>query len=120
MNNSKDNRLIGLALPPALWAAHFVLSYAAVSLACAYHVPRLFGLDPAKLVIALATIVVLLLLAHAGRTHYRLWQVAGARNENDSAMRRFFAITSLMLCVLSAAAVMLTGLPALLLPSCVS
>lgn len=116
------NSLPSLISAPLIWALHFTLSYVIVSLACAYD----FG--GAHVSIALVTLLALALLIFIGAANWRKWRrerqtgrSSGGGTDPDVAganMGAFFSLASLMLCVLSAVALIWVALPAAVLPTC--
>lgn len=91
--------------PPAVWAAHFLLSYATAAVWCAKLAGPEARLGPARAAIALYTAAALLALAFLAR---RAW----ARRELD-----FLAFLVVVLSGLSALAVSFAALPALFFES---
>ena len=87
-----------LALPPAIWAVHFVLAYATAAIACA----KLHDLGPARTVIAVATVVALALLAVTA------WRAG----------RDFIGKMTIAVAALSAVAVVYETLAAVFIGSC--
>lgn len=103
--------LFRLACVPAVWSGHFIACYAAVSLACR------FDARSVTAPVLLATLAALALLAWIGaqssRSRRRL------RSGHDgAAATRFLALATVMLCVLSALAVLWVAFPAAVLPPC--
>lgn len=117
--------LLSMVSSPLIWAAHFLACYVLVSLECAY------GFSGARFGIALTTALALALLAWVGLSNWRKWN--GARrahsanlcaahthhpDQGGNNLGSFFALTSMMLCTLSALALLWVAFPAALLPTC--
>ena len=100
--------------PPAIAAAHFGFSYVFAALACArrWADAQLLGFDVVSAGIVIATLLSLAAVAAVA--------IAGRRRARASACsgHRFLADAARALTVLAAAAVLLTGAPVLVLPSC--
>lgn len=117
--------LLGMVTAPVIWAAHFLGCYVLVSLACAY------GFTGISFGIAMLTMLALALLAGIGLANWRkLKRLRSAHCANLSAphtsqsdhggsdLGLFFALTSMMLCALSALALLWVAFPAAVLPTC--
>lgn len=112
-----------LALPPTIWALHFVASYGAAALVCA----RLGG--DAQAVVALRggivalALVALVAIGALGRRAWRQWDMMRDREwENDQAhgedRHQFLGHAAFLLAVISAIGVIYVTLPALLVEGC--
>jgi len=101
--------LIVMVAAPMVWAAHFIIVYAVAGTAC-QKLPALKALTLGQWSTLIATLVALLLIA------WMAWRIA-PRLKRD-ATSRFLTRVTLMLSVLSAVAVIFSGLPALLSPGC--
>lgn len=114
------NSLLSLISAPVIWAAHFLASYVIVSLACAagYTQPVLFGMDIVDVSVAILTLISVALFIYIAVINYAKWQRALHRQAPDDDMSRFFALCSVMLCGLSAVAVIWVAFPTYLLPPC--
>jgi hypothetical protein len=108
---------------PIVWALHFLFCYVYGAVYCA-KAGRDASLDGPTLVIVGATVVALALIALS--TH-RLWKVRGRSLTDDDfefehntpeERHRFLSHVALMLCVLSAVAVLYVAIPMLYLSSC--
>lgn len=119
------NRLTSLVSAPVIWSVHFVACYVLVSLACAY------GFGGVGTGIAVLTIAALAMLAYVARINWHKWNHAQRPSHPSQAPRHdsqaehrapelnsFFSLTSMMLCALSAVALMWVAFPAVLLPDC--
>ena len=104
-----------LAVAPGIWLAHFTLVYVLLSLVCATETAALtlsgFGIVP--LGVALATVAAVGLIAAAAWSDLRR---LGALQDGPDA---FVPRASLLLCGLSALAVVWVAYPAFVLPACV-
>ena len=114
------NSLLSLISAPVIWAIHFVGSYVIVSLTCAaaYTQPILFGMDIVDVSVAILTLLTVALLFYIGSINYSKWQQALHRQAPGDDLNRFFALCSVMLCSLSAVAVIWVAFPTYLLPPC--
>lgn len=106
------NRLSSLVSGPIIWAIHFLACYLIVSFACT------FRLGGANTGIAVVTVMALGLLAYTMLANYRKWQLAHRSNTGD--LDAFFALNSMMLCGLSAVALIWVAFPSTVLPTCAS
>jgi small-conductance mechanosensitive channel len=108
---------------PIVWAVHFLFCYVFAAVYCE-KLGRDAPLDVATWVIVGATVVALLLI---GLSTHHLWRVRGrSLTDNDfeyehnapEERHRFLSHVALMLCVLSAVAVLYVAIPMLYLTSC--
>ena len=108
---------------PIVWALHFLFCYVWMAIYCE-KAGREATLGDARIVVIVAT--VLALAAVGGATH-ALWRVRGrSLTDNDfefehntpEERHRFLSHVALMLCVLSAVAVIYVAIPMLYLTSC--
>lgn len=108
---------------PIVWAVHFLFCYVYAAIYCE-KMGRAASLDQPTFVIVGATIVALALIAVS--THH-LWRVRGrSLTDNDfefehntpEERHRFLSHVALMLCVLSAVAVLYVTIPMLYLSTC--
>ena len=108
---------------PVVWAFHFLFSYVYGAVHCA-KAGRDASLDGPTHVIVGATVLALLLI---GLSTLKLWKVRGrSLTDNDfefehntaEERHRFLSHVALMLCLLSAIAVLYTAIPMLYLTSC--
>lgn len=112
-----------LLAPPAIWASHFLLSYVAVAVYCE-RAGRAAAIEPMRVLVLAATAIALGLLAWVA---WGLWQVR-ARSVTDDDFtfehnspeerHRFLSHMGLMLCTLSAVAVLFVAMPVLVLGTC--
>lgn len=112
-----------LVTAPTIWAAHFLVCYCVGAVWCE-KAGRNATLWPAQIVIAVVTIVA---LAGIGAVFWSLWKVRGLSTVDDNynyagntpeERHRFLSHVSLMLCVLSAVAVLYAAIPAAVLSVC--
>lgn len=110
-------------LSPVVWAVHFLFCYGYVAISC-QKLGRTASLDDPRWAILTATAVGLGLV---GLTTRRLWHGRGrSLTDNDfeyehntpDERHRFLSHIALMLCALSAVAMIYVTIPALLLESC--
>jgi hypothetical protein len=108
---------------PIIWALHFLFCYVTGAIYCE-KAGRDASLGGPTLVIVVATIVALLLIALS--TH-SLWRVRGRsltdndyefEHNNPEERHRFLSHVALMLCALSAVAVLYVAIPMLYLSTC--
>ncbi len=108
---------------PIVWAGHFLFCYVYGAVYCAKS-SRDASLEGPTLVIVGATVLALVLI---GLSTLRLWRVRGrSLTDNDfefehntaEELHRFLSHVALMLCVLSAIAVLYVAIPMLYLTSC--
>ena len=108
---------------PIVWALHFLFCYVYGAIYCA-KAGRDASLAGPTLVIVIATAVALALIA---ASTWHLWRVRGrSLTDNDfefehntpEERHRFLSHVALMLCVLSAVAVLYVAIPMLYLTSC--
>ena len=130
------DHLVSMLAAPMIWAVHFVLSYLLASLACSlgWSELRFAGLPLTQSAIMIVTLAALVLLGVAaadnlgkrrraiGAGATDAGDAAGAVDANASTGGRqvsvFIATSALLLCLLSALAVLWVAFPALLLPPC--
>jgi hypothetical protein len=110
-------RLITLVGAPVIWMAHFVICYIVVSLVCALQLTetRIVGMNPAQFGVAVATLLALLLMGGMAVVQFRKWRDPSGP---DPELTRFFAANTLLLCGLSALALVWVAFPSVLLPAC--
>ena len=108
---------------PIIWAVHFLASYVTVAVYCE-KAGRDAALGPAEIAVIGYTVVA---LAAIGWSTWGLWQVRGRSLTDDDfeyehnvpeERHRFLDHVALMLCVLSAVAVLYVAIPMLYLTSC--
>jgi hypothetical protein len=108
---------------PIVWAFHFLFCYVTVAIYCE-KTGRAASLGDMRIAVAAATVVA---LAAIGWSSHTLWRVRGrSLTDNDfefehntpEERHRFLSHVALMLCVLSAVAVLFVALPAFTLSTC--
>ena len=108
---------------PAIWAVHFLASYVTVAIFCE-KAGRSAGLDPAEIAVGAYTAIA---LAGIGWSTHALWRVRGRSLTDDDfeyehntpeERHRFLSHVALMLCVLSAVAVIYVAIPMIYLSTC--
>jgi hypothetical protein len=112
-----------VVLGPLIWAGHFLLVYVGAAILC-QKAGRAASLLPVQWATACATVLALAALALLTRT---LWRVRARSLTDDDyefehnspeERHRFLSHVALMLCALSAVAVIYTTIPVLLMESC--
>ncbi len=113
--------LWALFAPPTLWALHFLFSYVYAAIVCAF-AGRGASLDSARIAIAAATVIALVLVGLCGRAALREARIEGDppphRDSTLEDRRRFLAVATLLLSALSAVAIVFTALPAVFFGDC--
>jgi hypothetical protein len=108
---------------PAIWAVHFLASYVTVAIFCE-KAGRGAGLGPAEIAVGAYTVIA---LAGIGWSTHALWRVRGRSLTDDDfeyehntpeERHRFLSHVALMLCVLSAVAVIYVAIPMIYLSTC--
>ena len=108
---------------PIIWALHFLFCYIYAAIYCE-KAGREAPLGDVRLAVFVATLVA---LAAIGWSTFRLWRVRGrSLTDNDfefdhntpEERHRFLSHVAIMLCLLSAVAVIYVAIPALYLASC--
>lgn len=114
------NSLLGMTGPLIIWTVHFLFSYAIVSIACAtdYIGTRFFGFDAVTGSIAVITLIAAALLAYIGIANFGKWRRSRDRSVPADSMSGFFALSSMLVCGLSAIALLWVAFPAFVLPPC--
>lgn len=123
MNVIDRESLLGMVASPLIWAAHFLLCYTLVGVACAFGfaspAPGEWGIIRISLIIvsilALATIAGLAFLAH------RRWRQSGASRrpqDAEQSRHRFMSVAALLLSILSGIGVAYTAVPLFVLSTC--
>ena len=112
-----------IIVAPTIWAVHFLASYVTVAVYCE-KAGRTAALDPALVAVVVYTVAALAGIAWSSRT---LWRVRGRSLTDDDfeyehntpeERHRFLSHVALMLCVLSAVAVIYVTIPMLYLSTC--
>ena len=120
--HEKNQSLWLLAAAPAIWTAHFLLSYITASIWCAKFVGPEGSLWHARVAIAVYTAVA---LAGIGLTGWSGYRRHGHRSEavphdfdTPEARHRFLGFATLLLAALSAVATVYVALAAVFIRSC--
>ena len=117
----KDSLWI-LTVAPAIWAAHFLLSYLTAALWCGMVVGRGGSLATARVAIAIYTAVALIGIAAVGWVGYRRHEYGTATVPHDfdtpEDRHRFLGFATLLLSGLSAVATIYVALTAVFIGSC--
>jgi hypothetical protein len=112
-----------LAVPPLIWAAHFLLSYWTAAVWCAKFAGLGGTLSSARIAIALYSLLALAALAFTGLRGYRRHRLASkpAPHDDDSpeSRYRFMGYAAMLLSGLSAIAVIYAALVVVVIGSCV-
>jgi hypothetical protein len=115
--------LWSVVISPSIWALHFLVCYAGAAIYCE-KLGRDAELGDIRVLVLGATAVA---LAGIGLSTFRLWRVRGrSLTDNDfeyehdtpEERHRFLSHVALMLCVLSAVAVLYVTIPMLYLSTC--
>jgi hypothetical protein len=118
---SKENLWL-LPASPAIWAAHFLTSYATAALWCGKLAGAGDSLTPVRAVLALYTLVALAAIAVVGWRGYLRHRYGDAPppHDDDSAedRHRFIGFSTLLLSGLSIVAILYTSLAAVFFRSC--
>jgi hypothetical protein len=118
----KPSHLLALAVSPALWAAHFLLSYGIAAVWCAKVAGLGGSLAGARLAIAVLTALALAaigLVGWRGAQRHRAGVPAAEHDDDTPEDRyRFLGLATAMLSGLSAVATAYTALAAALIGSC--
>lgn len=111
-----------LTFGPAIWAAHFMLSYVSAAVWCAKVVGRLGSLGPVRIAVGMYTVIALLgigLTAWRGYRRHSLGAPTLPHDRDTAADRhRFLGFATLLLCGLSFIATIYVALAALFYTSC--
>lgn len=108
---------------PTIWAVHFLGSYIGAAIFCAKAPAPDVSLAGLRVFIAILTVLALGGVALAGRRAFRRGELAEAGeppyDENTfEGRQRFLGFATLLLCGLSAVAILYGALPAFLMPDC--
>jgi hypothetical protein len=118
----KSSHLWAIAASPALWAGHFLLSYATAAVWCAKFAGASGSLAPARAAIAAYTVVALAGIALVGWRGAKRHSVGAASvpHDDDSPedRHRFLGFATLLLSGLSAVATVYSALAAAFIGSC--
>ena len=117
-----SERLWRIAVSPAIWAAHFLLSYATAAIWCAKLGAREGGLDPVRWAIAGYTLAALAGIGWNGWSGWRRHRrgTESAEHDRDTAGDRhgFLGQATLLLSALSAVATLFAATVVLFFEDC--
>lgn len=111
-----------LAAGPAIWFAHFMLSYVTAAVWCAKAAQRSAALSPAGIAIAIYTALALTAIAVIGWRSYRRHRHGNVPRphgeDTDADRHRFLGFATLLLCGLSFIATVYVALVPVFIGSC--
>jgi hypothetical protein len=119
-----EDSLWALVVAPAIWAVHFLLSYASASVWCAKAGDALASLDSVRTAIAIYTVMALVGIAASGIVGYRRHgsghglETTGHDFDSPEGRHRFLGFSMMLLAGLSAVATIFTALPAAFIDTC--
>jgi hypothetical protein len=120
--HEKHERLWRIAVSPAIWAAHFLLSYLTAAVWCAKFSPRDDTLGPVRWAIIAYTIAALIGIALTGRSGLRRHQrgTESPPHDFDTVGDRhgFLGYATVLLSALSAVAVVFAALVVIFFEDC--
>jgi hypothetical protein len=105
---------------PTIWALHFLVCYVFAAVFCAKAEPSA-DFFPVRLVVAAATALALAAIAFVGFLGYRQWAIEHDVRQDqptDVDRRQLLGQATILLCGLSALAVVYGALPAVFIASC--
>jgi hypothetical protein len=115
-------RLWVLAVPPAIWAAHFMLAYLTAAIWCAKAAERTVSIDGVRTAIAAYTVLALAGIAAIGWVGYRRHQHGNEALPHDldtpGDRHRFLGFATLLLASLSAVATLYASFVAIFFRTC--
>lgn len=118
----KKESLLQTVLAPALWAVHFLLSYATAAVWCAKAGAPGDSLRPVQVAIGAYTVAALAGIGAVGWRGWRRHRLAGSAPPHDrdtpEDRHRFLGLATVLLAGLSAVAVLYAALAAVLIGSC--
>ena len=127
MNTANDiseqrQSLWALTAGPAIWTAHFLLSYATAAIWCGMFIGRDGSLGNIRLAIAAYTVVALIAIGIVARFGYRRHRLANEAVPHDEDTpedrHRFLGFATLLLSGLSAVATVYGALAVVFIRSC--
>jgi hypothetical protein len=119
--------LVRITLAPAVWAAHFVLSYASTAVYCSRWGEGEATIYAFRIAIAAGTVVALAAIAWLGWRGWRQWDARVGRSgrqvledlvEEHEARHEFLGHAALLLAIISFVGVVYTALPVALIGTC--
>jgi hypothetical protein len=118
----RPSYLLLLAASPALWAAHFLLSYATAAVWCAKFATESDTLGPAGVAIWIFTAIALAAIVGIGRHAWRRHRYGDSELPHDfdspADRHRFLGFAGALLSGFSAIAVLYSALAVILVGSC--
>jgi hypothetical protein len=118
----KKDSLWLLTVSPAIWIAHFLLSYLTAAIWCAKVAGPGGPLGSARTAIAIYTVLALAGIGITGRLGYRRHSFGGATTPHDfdspEARHRFLGFATLLLSALSAVGTLYVALAAVFIGTC--
>lgn len=112
--------LIGMVGGPLVWTVHFLVVYVLTAVSCAFGFASAEALGPVSLVLIAVSAAALAAIGGLGMVaRRRLRRLAGGPGRDpETGRQRFMAFAALLLCVLSAIAVVYETIPVFVLPPC--
>jgi hypothetical protein len=111
-----------LAASPAIWAAHFLVSYGTAAVWCAKYALPDEPLTPVQLIIAVLTAAALVPIAIIGWDGYQRHRLPGGRLPHDADTaadrHRFLGFATVLLSGLSAVAILYVSLAVVFIRTC--
>lgn len=121
IHDIRDN-LWTLISAPIVWAVHLLFSYVVAAISCAKTDSLFDPIDTARIAIAAATFIALVLIAGNGWRVWREWHRADPQLPHDRSTpdqrERLLEFATLLLAALSFVAVVFVALPALFFTDC--
>lgn len=122
LRRGTSDSLITMIATPTVWALHFLFCYIWVATACAPNENIFESILPARIGVAVATVLGLAFCFFAGLRAWREWREQGGEPPHDKPTEgereRLMEFASFMLSSLSFVAIVFTALPALLIADC--
>ncbi|HEX7029679.1 MAG TPA: hypothetical protein VF254_03720 [Gammaproteobacteria bacterium] len=120
--SEKNESLWWLPAAPAVWFAHFMLSYVTAATWCAKVMERSAAVSPVRIAVAIYTVLALAAIIAIGWRAYRHHRYgnAGLPHDRDTPAdrHRFLGFATLLLCGLSFIATVYVALAAVFIGSC--
>lgn len=117
----KHDRLLWVAAPPAIWGAHFILSYATVAIWCAKQPAPGAPLGSARIAVFVYSAIAVLAVAGIALRGLRQYQRARPPEPGDDSREgrhHFIGFTLMALSGLSALAIVYEALTVVFIGSC--
>lgn len=120
--DERQESLWWMIVSPAIWTAHFLLSYGTVAIWCSRFAPEDGSLGGTRVALAVYTLVALVGVGLAGRDAWRRHRLGGGSVPHDADTHidrhRFLGLASVLLSALSAVAIIYETLPILFIRTC--